>query len=87
LASRADDSTFLGGLDTTTNGNTLLLPNRDLDPGFAKLDANFTYRATNHVSIYTQLDNLLRQQHIGPIGYPSQPFTFRSGLKIRIGGE
>jgi vitamin B12 transporter len=87
LASRSDDSTFLGGLDTTANGNTLLLPNRDLDYGFAKLDANFTYRATNHVSVFTQLDNLLSQQHIGPIGYPSLPFTFRSGLKIRIGGE
>ncbi len=87
LASRADDSTFLGGLDTTTNGNTLLLPNRNLDYGFAKLDANFTYQANRHVSVYTQLDNLLSQQHIGPIGYPSLPFTFRSGIKFRIGGE
>lgn len=87
LASRSDDSTFLGGLDTTENGNTLLLPNRDLDYGFAKLDANFTYRATSHVSVFTQFDNLLNQQHIGPIGYPSLPFTFRSGLKIRLGGE
>jgi vitamin B12 transporter len=87
LASRSDDSTFLGGLDTTLNGNTLLLPNRDLDYGFAKLDANLTYAATRHVTAYTELDNLLSQQHIGQIGYPGLPFTFRSGLKIRIGGE
>jgi vitamin B12 transporter len=87
LSGRADDSTFLGGLDTTANGNTLLLPNRNLDYSFTRLDANFTYRATNHVSVFTQLDNLLSQQHIGPIGYPSLPFAFRSGLKIRIGGE
>ncbi len=87
LASRADDSTFLGGLDTTVNGNTLLLPNRNLDYGFTRLDANFTYRATDHISVFTQLDNLLSEQHIGPIGYPSLPFAFRSGLKIRIGGE
>jgi len=87
LASRADDSTFLGGLDTTLSGNTLLLPNRNLDYGFAKIDANFVYRANSHVSVFTQFDNLLSQQHIGPIGYPSLPFTFRSGLKIRIGGE
>ena len=87
MASRADDTTFLGGFDTTTNGNTLLLPNRDLDYGFVKLDANVIYRATNHVSVFTQLDNLLSQQHIGPIGYPGLPFAFRSGLKIRIGGE
>ena len=87
MASRADDSTFLGGFDTTANGNTLLLPNRDLDYGFAKLDANVIYRATDHVSVFTQLDNLLGQQHIGPIGYPGLPFAFRSGLKIRLGGE
>ncbi len=87
MASRSDDSTFLGGLDTTASGNTLLLPNRNLDFGFAKLDANFTYRATNHISVFSQLDNLLSQQRIGPIGYPSLPFSFRSGLKIRIGGE
>ncbi len=87
LASRADDSTFLGGSDATANGNTLLLPNRDLDYGFAKLDATFTYRATNHVAVFTQLDNLLNNQHIGPIGYPGLPFTVRSGLKVRLGGE
>lgn len=87
LASRADDSTFLGGEDATVNGNTLLLPNRDLDYGYAKLDANFTYRATNHVAVFTQLDNLLNNQHIGPIGYPGSSFTVRSGLKVRLGGE
>ncbi len=86
LASRADDSTFLGGLDANF-GNTLLLPNRDLDYGFAKLDANFTYRATNRVAVFTHLDNLLNNQHIGPIGYPGLPFTVRSGLKVRLGGE
>ncbi|MEO8869345.1 MAG: TonB-dependent receptor [Granulicella sp.] len=87
MASRADDTTFLGGLDTTFNGNTLLLPNHNLDYGFTKLDANFTYKANSYVTVFTQMNNLLGQQHIGPIGYPSSPFTFRSGLKIRIGGE
>ena len=31
--------------------------------------------------------NLLNNQHIGPIGYPSLPLTFRAGLKVRIGGD
>jgi iron complex outermembrane receptor protein/vitamin B12 transporter len=64
----------------------LLLPNRDLDFGYAKLDLGATFNATHHITVFTQLDNLLNQQHIGPIGYPSLPLTFRSGLKIRIGG-
>jgi vitamin B12 transporter len=86
LASRSDDSTFQ--LDNDRNGgNTLLLPNHDLDFGYAKLDFNMLLNVTRHVTLFTQLDNLLSQQHIGPIGYPGLPFTFRAGAKIRIGGN
>jgi iron complex outermembrane receptor protein/vitamin B12 transporter len=86
FASRADDSTFLSYADTNGD-NTLLLPNRNLDYGFAKLDAYGTYAATRHVTAFAELGNLLSQQHIGPIGYPGLPFTFRTGLKIRVGGD
>jgi len=86
LAGRSDDSTFLDGFDINL-GNTLVLPNRDLDFGYAKLDANFTYAVKPRVTVFTQLDNLLGQQHIGPIGYPGLPFTVRAGLKVRIGGD
>jgi vitamin B12 transporter len=86
LASRSDDSTFLDGFDPNF-GNTLVLPNRDLDFGYAKLDANATYAVRPRVTVFTQLDNLLSQQHIGPIGYPGLPFTVRAGLKVRIGGD
>ena len=91
LSSRSDDSTFqLNNARTTTNsanGNYLLLPNRNLDFGYAKLDLNAVFKATNHITVFTQLDNLLSQQHIGPIGYPGLPFTFRAGIKIGIGGN
>jgi len=86
LASRSDDSTFQLNNDRN-GGNTLLLPNNNLDFGYAKLDFNMLFNATRHVTIFTQLDNLLSQQHIGPIGYPGLPFTFRAGAKIRIGGN
>jgi iron complex outermembrane receptor protein/vitamin B12 transporter len=86
LASRSDDSTYLDGFDTT-GGNTLVLPNRDLDFGYAKLDANLTYSVNRRVTAFTELDNLLSQQHIGPIGYPGLPFTVRAGLKLRLGGD
>jgi iron complex outermembrane receptor protein/vitamin B12 transporter len=86
LASRSDDSTFLDGFDTGL-GNTLVLPNRDLDFGYAKLDADFTYAVKRRVTMFGELDNLLGQQHIGPIGYPALPFTVRAGLKVRIGGD
>ena len=86
VASRSDDSTFLGGLDTT-GGNTLLLPNRDLDHGYAKLDASLSAVVSKHITVFSQLDNLLSQQRIGPIGYSAMPFTFRLGLKYRLGGD
>ena len=86
LASRSDDSTYLDGFDPNF-GNTLVLPNRDLDFGYARLDANLMFAIQKRVTVFTQLDNLLSQQHIGPIGYPSLPFMVRAGLKIRIGGD
>jgi vitamin B12 transporter len=85
LSSRSDGSTFLTNADYNF-GNTLLLPNRNLDSGYAKLDLNLLFAATKRVAAFTQLDNLLGQQHIGPIGYPGLPFTIRAGLKIRVGG-
>ena len=86
ISGSSDDSTFQLNNDRN-GGNTLLLPNRNLDFGYAKLDLNAVFKATNNITLFTQLDNLLSQQHIGPIGYPALPFTIRAGLKIRIGGN
>lgn len=86
MANRSDDSTFLGGEDL--NGkNTLLLPNRDLDFGYVKLDLGFTYAVKRYATYFAQVDNLLNDSHIGPIGYPGLPVTFRTGLKVRLGGK
>lgn len=86
LASRSDDSTFLEFADIN-GANTLLLPNHTLDFGYAKLDAHVSVAATRKLTVFAQLDNLLSQQHIGPIGYPALPFTARGGLIVRFGGE
>jgi vitamin B12 transporter len=86
MASRSDDSTFLVGEDLN-GGNTLLLPNRDLDFAYVKLDLGFTYQWKHGLTYFGQLNNLLNDQHIGPIGYPGLPFTFRTGFKLRLGGE
>ncbi|HEX3570806.1 MAG TPA: TonB-dependent receptor [Acidobacteriaceae bacterium] len=86
LASRSDDSTFLDYADLAGT-NSMILPNRNLDYGYAKLDANLTYAIKPRVRLFTQLNNLLDQQHIGPIGFPALPFTVRAGVKVRFGGE
>ncbi|MEO6924274.1 MAG: TonB-dependent receptor, partial [Bryocella sp.] len=86
MASRSDDSTYLQYGDLN-GGNTLLLPNRDLDFGYVKLDMSVSYKLRGYATIFTQLDNLLNDQHIGPIGYPGLPFTMRAGLKLRLFGD
>jgi vitamin B12 transporter len=82
-ASRSDDSTYLGG-DDVNFGNTLLLPNRNLDYGYTKIDLGASYQIKPWLAAYTQLNNLTSNQHIGPIGYPSLPFNFETGMRFTL---
>jgi len=84
FSSRSDDSTYLGYMDINQD-NSLLLPNRNLDFGFAKLDLGGSYRLWSHLAIYAQTENLTSDQHIAPIGYPSLPFNFRAGIRVQVG--
>jgi vitamin B12 transporter len=84
FASRSDDSTYLEYADAN-GGNSLLLPNRNLDHGYAKLDLGASYQLLSWLGIYGQGENLLSEQHIAPIGYPSIPMTARLGLKLQWG--
>ena len=86
FASRSDDSTFLAGTDLNF-GNSLLLPNRNLDSAYAKVDVGGSYQVLSYLAVYAQMNNLVSDQHIGPIGYPSLPFTFRAGLRLQLGHE
>ena len=84
FATRSDDSTFLSGRDFA-EGNSLLLPNRNLDFGYAKLDLGGSYQFLPVLALYAQLDNLTRDKKIGQLGYPSLPFTARIGLRLSLG--
>jgi len=84
LVGRRDDSTFL--LDGFF-GNTLLLPNRNLAPGYQKLDLSAGYAITSYAKIYTSIENLLSQHYQAAFGFPAAPFTIRSGVTFTIGGR
>jgi vitamin B12 transporter len=84
FVSRSDDSTYLEFADIN-GGNSLLLPNRNLDHGYAKLDIGGSYQLFTWLSAYGQAENLTNQQNIAPIGYPSLPFSIRVGLKLLLG--
>jgi iron complex outermembrane receptor protein/vitamin B12 transporter len=84
FVSRRDDSTFL----TDTNfGNTLLLPNRNLDSGYQNVQLYGSYQVKKYLSLYTSLSNILNQHYQEVYGYPALPFTARAGIKLTFGGE
>lgn len=86
LVGRRDDSTYLGG-DDANYGNSLLLPNKNLDGGYERLALAVEYRVTGHLTAMTHLDNLLNQSYFEAFGYPALPFTVRGGLRYTFGGE
>lgn len=84
LVARRDDSTHL--LDGVL-GNALLLPNRNLDTGYHKVDLNGTLRLSSTIALYTSWENILHERYDAAFGFPSLPLTFRAGMKLTLGGE
>ena len=84
FASRSDDSTYLAFADAN-GGNSLLLPNRNLDRGYAELDLGGSYHLNSWLDIFAQANNLANDQHIAPIGYVSLPMNVRAGLRMQWG--
>jgi vitamin B12 transporter len=85
LVSRRDDSDFLSY--DANYGPTMLLPNRNLDGAYQRLDLSGGYQFTPRLSAYLNMQNLLSEHYVQAFGYPALPFTFRSGIKINFGGE
>jgi iron complex outermembrane receptor protein/vitamin B12 transporter len=84
LVGRRDDSDFLFDPDF---GPNMLLPNRNLDGAYERLDLSGGYQVTSRLTAYTNIQNLLSEHYAQSFGFPSLPFTFRSGIKINFGGE
>jgi iron complex outermembrane receptor protein/vitamin B12 transporter len=84
LVGKRDDSDFLSDANY---GNTLLLPNRNLDGSYERLDLNGGYQWTHALSTYVNVQNLLSEHYQEAFGYPALPLTLRAGLKVTFGGE
>jgi iron complex outermembrane receptor protein/vitamin B12 transporter len=85
LVSQRDDTDFLS--NDANYLPTLLLPNRNLDGAYQRLDLAMNYSPTRRLTIFTTMQNLLSEHYSETFGYPALPFTFRSGLRISLGGE
>jgi iron complex outermembrane receptor protein/vitamin B12 transporter len=85
FSGKADDSTFLSDGDF---GNSLLLPNHDLNGAYQKLDLSGSWRLVqSHVKLYFSVENLLDQRYSQAAGFPALPRTFRAGVTGSIGGD
>jgi vitamin B12 transporter len=84
LVSRRDDSTFI---TDGFFGPGMALPNRNLAKAYQKIDFGGTYRINRYLALYSSIENLASQHYDAAFGFPNLPFTFRSGMRITLGGE
>lgn len=86
FAGAADDSTFLGGADINF-GNTLLLPNRNLNAGYQKVDVSGSYQVHSRLKWYATIENLLDRDYEPVFGFPALPLNIRTGVTITLVGR
>jgi iron complex outermembrane receptor protein/vitamin B12 transporter len=83
FSGKRDDSTFLSD---EFFGNSMLLPNRDLDKAYQKVDLSGSYQFHPLLSGYASIENLFDQHYEASFGFPSLPLSARVGLKLTLGG-
>ena len=83
FSGKQDDSTLLSD---GFFGNSLLLPNQDMDKGYAKIDLSGSYRVHPRLKWYASIENLLNQDYQAVGGYPALPITIRTGVSVTLGG-
>ncbi len=84
FAGKRDDSTFL---DDGFFGYSMLLPNRDLEPAYQKVDLSAAYRVHPRLRLYLSIENLLGKDYEAAFGFPSLPRAARAGVTVNFGGD
>jgi vitamin B12 transporter len=84
FAGKSDDSTFLSD---GFFGNSMLLPNHDLDAAYQKVDLSASYRFHPRLRGYLSIENVANQKFEAAFGFPALPRSARAGLAITLGGD
>jgi len=77
--SRRDDSTFL---TDAAFGNTLLLPNHNLDPAFTLVNLAASWRLSPRWQLLAAVDNATNRAYQEVIGFPGPRLTARLGASF-----
>lgn len=81
---KQDDSTFLSD---QFFGNSMLLPNRDLDAAYQKFDIAGSYRVHRRLRWYLTLENAFDEKFESGSGFPALPRAVRTGVTLILGGD
>lgn len=84
FSGKQDDSTFLSD---GFFGNSLLLPNHDLDAAYQKVDLSGSYRVHPRLRWYASIENILDQRYYAAFGFPALPRAARTGVTVALGGN
>ena len=84
FAGKRDDSTFLSD---GYFGNSMLLPNKDLDAAYQKVDLSGSYRIVPRLRWYVSVENLFDQSYNATFGFPALPRGARTGVTVTFGGR
>ena len=84
FSGKADDSTFM---TDGYFGNSMLLPNHNLDAAYQKVDFSASYRIVPSVRWYLSVENLLNQDYFSAFGFPALTRGARTGVAFTFGGR
>jgi vitamin B12 transporter len=84
FAGKSDDSTFQSD---GYFGNSMLLPNHDLDAAYQKVDLSGSYRIHPRLRWSISVENVLNQRYEAAFGYPALPRGVRTGVTVIVGGD
>jgi vitamin B12 transporter len=84
VAGKRDGSTFI---DDEFFGYTMLLPNKDLEAAYQKVDLSAGYRVHKRLRVFASLENLFDNQYAASFGYPALGLAARAGVTVSVGGD
>jgi iron complex outermembrane receptor protein/vitamin B12 transporter len=84
FAGRRDGSTFL---DDEFFGYSLLLPNKNLEAAYQKVDLNAAYYPFKHLRGFINIENLFDRHYEASFGFPALGVAARAGVTVLLGGN
>ena len=84
FSGKRDGSTFLSD---AFFGNSMLLPNRNLEAAYQKVDLGGSYRVHPQLKLFVSAENLLDKTYESSFGFPALPRAVRGGGAVSFGGD